>query len=235
VDRDALELLLKRGLSLAEIGRRFGRDESTVGYWVKKHRLVAVNAEKHAGRGGLSREILEELTEAGLSIRKIADRTGFSPTAVRHWLHQYGLATRLARRRADGRDAKAGGLGDAEMECVLHGLTMFRLEGRGSYRCLRCRQERVTARRRDMKAILVEEAGGACVVCGYDRCAGALQFHHLDRATKSFAISKEGSSRSLAAMRAEASKCRLVCANCHAEIEAGVQTLENVGDRVLAS
>jgi transposase-like protein len=234
MDRDALELLLKQGLSLAEIGRRFGRDESTVGYRVKKHGLSAVNAEKHAGRGGLSREVLEELTEAGLSIRKIADRTGFSPTAVRHWLDQYGLATRVARRRADGRDAKADGLWDAEMECVIHGMTMFRLEGRGAYRCLRCRQERVTARRRDMKAILVEEAGGACVICGYDRCVSALQFHHLDRSIKSFALSKEGSSRSLAAMRAEASKCCLVCANCHAEIEAGVQTLGNVADRVIA-
>lgn len=83
-----------------------------------------------------------------------------------------------------------------------------------------------------MKAILVDQAGGACVVCGYDRCVAALQFHHLDPATKLFGISTEGASRSLDSLRAEAAKCALVCANCHAEIEAGVRTLANPADKV---
>jgi hypothetical protein len=58
-------------------------------------------------------------------------------------------------------------------------------------------------------------------VCGYDRCAGALCFHHIDPATKSFPLTVAGG-RSLPALRAEARKCVLVCANCHAEIEAGL-------------
>jgi transposase-like protein len=47
MDRDALALLLSQGLSLAEIGRRFGRNESTIGYWVQKHGLKAVHVQKH--------------------------------------------------------------------------------------------------------------------------------------------------------------------------------------------
>jgi hypothetical protein len=70
--------------------------------------------------------------------------------------------------------------------------------------------------------MLVAEAGGACTRCGYDRCDAALHFHHVDAATKSFALSREGVTRSLAEARAEAAKCVLLCANCHAEVESGV-------------
>jgi transposase-like protein len=200
MDRDALALLLKQGLSLAEIGRRFGRDESTVGYWVKKHGL----------RAG-----------------------GYSETSVKYWIRRHGLATIAAKRRADGREAKTAGKLTAEMECTVHGRTDFRLEGRGAYRCLKCRAERVADRRREVKEILVAEAGGACVHCGYDSYLGALQFHHRDPVAKAFGIGQEGITRSLAAMRAEAAKCDLVCANCHAEIEGGVKTIGEVPDKVV--
>jgi hypothetical protein len=76
-----------------------------------------------------------------------------------------------------------------------------------------------------VKLILVEEAGGARLGCGYDTCVAALQFHHIDPATKEFALSAEGVTRSLARARAEAAKCVLLCANCHAEVEAGVRPI----------
>jgi hypothetical protein len=72
-----------------------------------------------------------------------------------------------------------------------------------------------------MKRLLVEEFGGGCAVCGYSRCVANLHFHHVDPATKSFEI-QMGLGKSLAAYRAEAGKCVLVCANCHGEIEAGL-------------
>ena len=59
------------------------------------------------------------------------------------------------------------------------------------------------------------------MICGYDRSIAALQFHHLDRATKQFTIGNLGITRSLERMRAEARKCVLLCANCHAEVESG--------------
>jgi hypothetical protein len=63
------------------------------------------------------------------------------------------------------------------------------------------------------------------VLCGYDRYQGALQFHHLDRGTKKFMISRRGATRSAAEAREEARKCTLLCANCHAEVEAGFSTI----------
>ena len=216
------------------IGRRFGRDPNTVGYWVKKHGLQAVHASKHASRGGLARTDLEQLIEQGLSVRQIASRTGFSSTAVKYWLAKYGLRTRQSSRRAEGRKAKFDGRVDAVMDCTGHGRTEFRLEGRGAYRCLKCRKERVAERRRKVKEILVAEAGGCCAICGYSEFACALQFHHLDPATKSFALGHQGITRGIDAMRREAAKCALLCANCHAALEAGLLTLKKAADKVVA-
>ncbi len=78
-------------------------------------------------------------------------------------------------------------------------------------------------RRRKVKRILVAEAGGRCSRCGYDRCIAALQFHHLDPSAKSFTLSSKGVTRGIDRARAEARKCILLCANCHAEVEAGFE------------
>ena len=73
--------------------------------------------------------------------------------------------------------------------CRRHGLIEFhRLsEGNGRYRwrCKRCVGESVTRRKQRVKQILVAEAGGRCVLCGYDRCVVSLGFHHVDPETKS--------------------------------------------------
>jgi len=79
----------------------------------------------------------------------------------------------------------------------------------------------VARRRRKVKEILIDEAGGACAVCGYARHPAALQFHRVDPKTKSFGLGVRGITRSLEALRGEAAKCVLLCANCHAELEVG--------------
>jgi len=83
----------------------------------------------------------------------------------------------------------------------------------------------VARRRRKVKEILIDEAGGACAICGYARHAAALQFHHVDPTTKSFGLGVRGITRSLEALRAEAMKCVLLCANCHVELEVGAVDL----------
>ncbi len=74
MDRDSLTTLLARGLSVEKIARRFGKHPSTVSYWMAKYRLEAPNREKHAARGGIARERLEELVAAAMTIAEIADR-----------------------------------------------------------------------------------------------------------------------------------------------------------------
>ena len=190
-----------------------------------------LTTRRHAARGALTREELTSLVEEELSIGAIAAVVGRSKPTVRHWLKQYGLETyaqqgRLGKRST--RAAKAAGKATVVRRCRRHGVTEFWLEGRGYYRCKRCRMERVSRRRRKMKLTLVAEAGGACALCGYDRCVGALHFHHVDPSTKQFHLSMQGVTRSLAAARAEMAKCVLLCANCHAEVEAGLAILPAV-------
>jgi transposase-like protein len=225
IDRDSLKTLLEQGLSLEKIGRRFGRDPSTIGYWVKKHGLEAVHRDKHLGKGGIAKRDLERLIARGYAVARIAAELGRSESSVLYWLRKHGLRTHVSERRRAAEEAKRQGQATVQLRCRHHGLTDFFIEGRGYYRCLRCRWEAVSRRRRKVKEILVHEAGGACRLCGYERCISALQFHHLDRAQKAFTVSHRGHTRSIATLREEASKCVLLCANCHAEVEAGVAVI----------
>ena len=76
----------------------------------------------------------------------------------------------------------------------------------------------MSKRRRLVKETLVAEAGGECIRCGYKRCINALEFHHRDPAEKEIRLTD----RKLEVLRLEASKCDLLCANCHREAHAGV-------------
>jgi len=217
MDKRFLEECLAKGMSLEAIGKLVGKHPSTVSYWLKKHGLDAHNAARHAPKGALEKEQLEALVAAGLTLREIAERLDRSVATIRHWMGRYEL--KPIRRR---RQQPAGTPKRAELLCRRHGQVEFVLEGRGYYRCVKCRLEAVSRRRRTIKRTLVEEAGGQCVLCGYSRCQRALQFHHLDPRTKSFHIGDRGQCRALARSREEARKCVLLCGNCHAEVEAGI-------------
>jgi len=228
MDRDSLAQLLGQGMSVEKIGARFGKHPSTVAYWMEKYGLVAPFREKHAARGGIERELLERLVGEGRTIAQIAEEVGFSKTTVRHWLARYGLRTKNRvgpRLGAPAKAAKDAGLLDFTAECLWHGQTTYVLEGRGVYRCKRCRSEGISRHRRRMKEILVAEAGGSCRLCGYDCCLAALEFHHLDPMTKRLGISAVGLTLSLETVRLEAAKCVLLCSNCHAEVESGARTI----------
>jgi transposase len=222
MERSWLEARLAEGRSIESIAKEAGKHPSTVGHWVTKFGLASVHAERHAAKGAPARDLVAALVEEGLSIQQMAERLGLGATTMRHWLRRYGLMTVRAQRSADA----LRGQRVVIRECRHHGFTAWVRSGTGGrYRCKRCRSEHVSTRRRRVKRLLIDEAGGRCILCGYDRYAGALQFHHLDPSTKSFALSVQGVARSLEKARAEAAKCVLICANCHAEVEGGVATI----------
>ncbi len=220
VTRTVLEQLLAEGLSLSEIGSRVGKDPTTVSYWVRKHGLRANGHAKHAPRGGIAREQLEDLVKRGLTRNQISRELGCSTSTVSHWLRRHGLKTQRARQAF-----VVSGPREAVGRCRTHGETAFVREGRGYYRCKACRKQRVIEWRQRAKRRLVAEAGGRCRLCGYHRYSGALHFHHVDPTLKEFALSQRGLTKSIERLRAEASKCVLLCSNCHAEVEAGIVSL----------
>jgi transposase-like protein len=224
MERAWLAERLGTGASYEAIAREAGCSPSKVSYWAGKHGLASAHREQHAARGDIDELFLRELAAKGRSIRAMAKALDRSPTTVRHWLAKLEIRTSAAVRRAEGRAARAAGTADPVLPCPIHGPT--RHVGRDDgFRCARCRSEHVTERRRRVKLLLIEDAGGACAICGYARCAGALQFHHADPTSKAFEISGQGVTRALESARAEARKCVLLCANCHAEVERGVTHL----------
>jgi transposase len=226
MERRFLEDCLAKGMSLEAIGKLAGKHPSTVRYWLQKFGLQAKGAARRAPKGGMTRDELEPLVEEGLTIEGIARRLGVGDTTARNWLTRHGLQTHGARRRAALAAMRRTGYKDTSLECRRHGLTRFvAVASTSRLRCAKCQSEAVARRRRKVKAILVEEAGGKCILCGYSKHVVALHFHHVDPSTKSFGLGVRGITRSISRLRAEASKCVLLCANCHAEIEAGVVEL----------
>ena len=79
--------------------------------------------------------------------------------------------------------------------------------------------ESAKIRARLLKHKLIEYKGGKCEKCGYNKCEGALQFHHLNPTEKDFTISSKNLGLTdIQEFYNEVDKCILVCANCHAEI-----------------
>lgn len=69
----------------------------------------------------------------------------------------------------------------------------------------------------------VEYKGGKCCVCGYSKCAAALDFHHLDPSQKDgYGTGALKSHWTFERNKPEIDKCILVCVRCHREIHAGV-------------
>lgn len=221
MDKRFLEECLAKGMSLEQIGDLTGRHPSTVGHHIKRHGLRANGADRYSPRGELDQELLAAAVDEGLTLAEMSAEFDRSASTIRYWLRRYGLRATGGGRRREAREAKALGLREVDSRCRRHGRTTFVLENRGSYRCMKCRSENVAAWRRRAKLRLVEEAGGRCRLCGYDRYVGALQFHHADPDAKAFSLSARGCTRSFAELRAEAAKCILLCGNCHAEVEHG--------------
>ena len=111
--------------------------------------------------------VLQDLVKENLSTYEIAKRLCCSQTNVRYWMNKHGLHSNFGphgngRRTRSPRDAAA--------RIVEH----------------------VMIHRKRLKARAIAYKGGKCMLCGYNTRNSALEFHHLNKATKSFGLSKKG-------------------------------------------
>jgi predicted HNH restriction endonuclease len=149
---------------------------------------------------------LEDCLAQGMSLDSIGELKGKHPSTVSYWLKKHGLTAAGRERHAPKGSIDT----DRLRKLVLEGVA-------------KCNTAAVSERRRNVKRKLVAEAGGSCRLCGFDAHPAALQFHHRDPSKKAFHLSHGGMTRGIGRMRAEARKCVLLCANCHALVEAGVK------------
>ena len=73
---------------------------------------------------------------------------------------------------------------------------------------------------RNRKVKLLKMKGDKCEHCGYNKTFRVLTFHHKDPSKKNFGLdSRTIMTRKWDELVEEVNKCRLLCLNCHMEIE----------------
>lgn len=97
----------------------------------------------------------------------------------------------------------------------------YKTDGRPYSYCKKCYGQKTVKTQRRIKQMCVDYLGGQCEICGYDTCVAALQFHHIDPDQKEFSISAHKNC-AFETVRAELSKCALLCSRCHIETHAGM-------------
>lgn len=150
---------------------------------------------------------LQSLVNQGMSIRKIAEYTGKSPTSIRYWLGKHNLSTNDHRPRRTHK-------------CVCGETNPDSFYGHMKGICSRCHDQYTLARGKENRSKMIAHMGGRCSQCGFDKYHSALQVHHLDPSLKD---KNFGSYRTWSWKRilSEITTCTLLCANCHAAVHGG--------------
>lgn len=154
----------------------------------------------------MKKEQLLDLINLGLSTRQISEKIGKSQTTVRYYLKKHGLKTNVSFKRTCTR-CESPLTGFQKKFCSD---TCKNAKYQYSY------QKR---KRYSRKLELIKLKGGKCDICGYNKNAAALAFHHIIPENKGFKMnSRNLCSKSWTEILKESEKCQLLCHNCHMEI-----------------
>lgn len=167
-----------------------------------------------------------------IAIKKVHSRKGKT-----YWLCQCDCGNQKEIQTTHLRDGRTQSCGCLQKEknpiyynsnelrkCIICGKEFLPNNKNRTY-CFECSPsglssaESVKLHARLLKHKLIEYKGGKCEKCGYNKCDGALQFHHLNPNEKEFTISNTnlGNLKTFEDFYKEVDKCILLCANCHAE------------------
>jgi len=156
-----------------------------------------------------------------MSQRDIAEKLDCSEGKVRYFLKKYGITKKEDNIVLDSSPKVCP---QCNLEKPKTEFYMKSLRGKkrpGSW-CKSCMNNKVITRQRGYKNTYVQMKGGCCQACGFDKYDGAMEFHHVDPASKEETIARMARSPSSPEIIAELAKCVLVCSNCHKMIHAGV-------------
>lgn len=151
---------------------------------------------------------LKQLTEAGATVRSIANVLKMSTTNVRYWLKKFQLKTKHTWSRGKPLCKK----------CGENDPTKF-YKGKART-CRRCDNAGKTNRHREMMKKVRDYFGNKCMICGFNRYHSALGLHHIDPKTKE-ADAVQFRNWKWDRVLIELKKCALLCHNCHGAIHSG--------------
>ena len=229
MDEAWLRSRIESGRSIESIAREAGKSASTVAYWVEQVRPGVANTPAVTRREEGSTVSCSRRSSAAASVdpRDRRASSGVSYTTVRHWLARHGLRTPRARRLAETAAAGRRSSGPSRRPARCTDVTVLRAPPKRRLPLPALPQRRgATAAPARSRRILVEEAGGACGLCGYDRYArsAAVPSHRARREVVRPVRRRAWRDRWSGRATRPRSACSL-CANCHAEIEAGLATI----------
>ncbi len=168
----------------------------------------------------MEKEILEKYLQEGLSLNKITEITGKSLTTIRYWKDKYCLESKYKSFMKLVKTEYGETRYCPRCKCNVKTDNFHQRRGRAnsSTYCKKCTSNQTVERLRDLKSKMIEYKGGSCVKCGYDKCQGALEFHHINPSEKDFNPSHLRKYSFDERVKNELDKCILVCSNCHREI-----------------
>lgn len=100
-----------------------------------------------------------------------------------------------------------------------------RTRNRNQYRsyCNLCDNKRKAEATRQAKMKALKYKGESCIICGYNACPQAMDFHHIDPTTKTFPLSSINiRNKGWDIVQQELNKTVTICCRCHRELEAGM-------------
>lgn len=181
----------------------------------------------------MNKHELEMMVSQGYSIGKISKLVNKSKGSVRHWLKIFGLKTKNKSFKEEPRTKSIILINGVEFKTcpkckeIKNLNNDFYTSKNGDVHgwCKPCNNKITYQKQLDRKAECVNYKGGKCIVCGYNKYIGSLDFHHLDPTKKEFNISSLRS-YNFNSLKKELDKCVLLCKNCHSETHHGLIDLQ---------
>ena len=158
-------------------------------------------------------EKIKELLEKDYSVSKISKELKIGRLKITNFLRENNLHTKL-----NNYEYKNCAICDNELQGNQRKFCSNNCKSKAFYKNSNSskKQHKKGVQR---KLFLIEKMGGKCQECGYNKNLAAFDFHHRDRNEKKFSLDmKTLSNKKLEEILLEASKCDIICSNCHREL-----------------